>query len=120
MIDKKRRQGQKGATPKHICPKCGEYLKRNYTQELVEGKQQFVKSGWTCPSSTCEYIIKDPVELEDEAEKGTEPEDKLKKLQVEFFKTHERLNRLAEQINELERADQEEQKIPLRYEEKEE
>ncbi|KKG13073.1 hypothetical protein [Methanosarcina sp. 2.H.A.1B.4] len=119
MIDKKRKQGQKCATPT-ICPECGEYLKRNYTLELVEGKQQFVKSGWTCPSSTCEYIIKDPEELEDEAEKGTEPEDKLKKLQAEFMKTHEQLNRLAEQINEFERADQEGQKIPLRYEEKEE
>ena len=119
MIDKKRRQGQKDATPK-ICLECGEYLKRNYILELVEGKQQFVKLGWTCSSSTCEYIIKDPAELADEAEKGTEPEDKLKKLQAEFFKTHERLNRLAEHINELERADQEGQKIPLRYEEKEE
>jgi len=65
MVEKKRRQGQGGATPKEICPKCGEYLKRNYIRELVNGKQQFVKSGWTCPSSTCDYIIKDFVELED-------------------------------------------------------
>jgi len=28
MTDTKRRQGQRGATPKPICPKCGEYLKR--------------------------------------------------------------------------------------------
>lgn len=59
MTEKKRRQGQRGATPKHICPKCGEYLKRNYTRELVEGKQQFEKGGWTCPSKACDYITKD-------------------------------------------------------------
>jgi hypothetical protein len=41
-------------------------------------------------------------EPQEEAEKGTGNEDKLKKLQAEFFKTHEQLNRLAEQINELE------------------
>jgi len=41
-------------------------------------------------------------EPQEEAEKGTGNEDKLKKLQAEFFKTHEKLNRLAEQINELE------------------
>jgi len=67
--NKKRRQGQvkpdgTKATPKYICPKCGEYLKRNYTRELVDGKQRFVKGGWTCPSITCEYITKD-VELEE-------------------------------------------------------
>ncbi len=57
--NKKRRQGQNGATPKLLCPKCGEYLKRNYIREIIDGKQRFVKSGWTCPSSTCDYIIKD-------------------------------------------------------------
>jgi len=89
-----------------LCPKCGEYLKRNYTRELVEGKQQFVKSGWTCPNISCDYIIKDFVELGQETEKDTEPEDKLKKLQAEFFKTHDQLNTLAEQINALEKANQ--------------
>jgi hypothetical protein len=57
--NKKRRQGQNGATPKSLCPKCGEYLKRNYIREVVNGKQRFVKSGWTCPSSVCDYIRKD-------------------------------------------------------------
>lgn len=75
MTEKKRRQGQKKAdgttsTPKTICPKCGEYLKRNYTRELVDGKQRFVKGGWTCPSLTCDYIIKDLVELEDTEEEA--------------------------------------------------
>lgn len=65
MTEKKRRQGQRGATPKHICPKCGEYLKRNYTRELVEGKQQFEKGGWTCPNKACDYIIKNFVEQEE-------------------------------------------------------
>jgi len=67
---KKKRQGQKKADgttakAKPVCPVCGEYLKRNYTRELVDGKQRFVKGGWTCPSKTCDYIIKDMVELED-------------------------------------------------------
>ena len=98
MTEPKRRQGQRGATPKPICPKCNEYLKRTYTRSNEENKRAYVGMGWSCPSVTCDYIIKDLVELEDEAE----PEDKLKKLQAEFMKTHEQLNRLAEQINELE------------------
>jgi len=39
---------------------------------------------------------------QEEAENGAGNEDKLKKLQAEFMKTHEQLNMLAEQINELE------------------
>ena len=101
MAEQKRRQGQRGATPKPICPVCNEYMKRNYTREKIDGKWQYVGAGWSCPSVTCNYIIKDLVELEDEAEKGTEP-DKLKKLTTEFMKTHEQLNMLAEQINALE------------------
>jgi hypothetical protein len=62
--NKKRRQGQNGATPKLLCPKCGEYLKRNYIRDIVNGKQCFVKSGWTCPSSACDYIVKDHLKLE--------------------------------------------------------
>jgi hypothetical protein len=73
MTEKKRRQGQRGATPKPICPKCGEYLKRAYTRELVNGKQQYVKSGWSCPSSTCDYMAKDFVELDE-----GEPVDNVK------------------------------------------
>lgn len=70
MTETKRRQGQKKANgktaePKPICVKCGEYMKRAYTREVVEGKRVFVGSGWTCPSKTCDYIIKDLVELED-------------------------------------------------------
>lgn len=72
MTETKRRQGQKKADgrtaiPKPVCPKCGEYLKRNYTRELVEGKQRFIKGGWTCPSSTCDYIIKKLEDIEEEA-----------------------------------------------------
>jgi hypothetical protein len=74
---KRRRQGQikpdgKQAVPKPICPKCGEILRRNYTRELVDGKQRYLPGGWTCPSSTCDYIIKDLVVLEDIEEETEE------------------------------------------------
>ena len=65
VSNKKKRQGQWGATHKSTCPKCGDILKRNYTREVINGKQQYVASGWICPSSTCDNIIKDLVELED-------------------------------------------------------
>ena len=110
MTETKRRQGQKKAngttaTPKPLCPKCGEILRRNYTQEPVNGKRRFIKSGWMCPSVTCDYIIKDLVELEDEADTGADKAYKIKKLTAEFMKMHEQLNRLAEQINELEKEE---------------
>jgi ribosomal protein L37AE/L43A len=95
MTETKRRQGQRGATPKPICPKCGEYLKRAY-----------VGIGWSCPSVTCDHMIKDFVELEDieeGAEQGTDKKEKIKQLTAEFVKTHEQLNKLTEQINELEK-----------------
>lgn len=107
MSETKRRQGQRGANPKPTCPKCGEILKRNYTREVINGKQQYVASGWTCLSSTCNYLKKDFVEFEnlDEGEdtKGTDKAEKIKKLTAEFIKKHEELNRLAELINELEK-----------------
>ena len=65
MTEPKRRQGQRGSTPKTICPKCGEYLKRSFTRERKDGKWLYVGSGWSCPSSTCDHIVKDFVELED-------------------------------------------------------
>jgi hypothetical protein len=65
ITETKRRQGQRGATPKPICPKCNEYMKRSYTREKADGKWQYVASGWSCPSATCDYIIKDFVELEE-------------------------------------------------------
>ncbi|MFZ2499301.1 MAG: hypothetical protein ACP5N0_10180 [Methanosarcina sp.] len=73
---KARRQGQKKpdgkkAIPKPICPKCNEYMKRYYTREEVNGKRQYVPAGWTCPSVTCDCIIKDLVVIETEDE--TEP-----------------------------------------------
>jgi hypothetical protein len=70
MVEKKKRQGQRGAKPKPLCPKCGEYLKRNYTRGNVDGKRLYIESGWTCPSSTCDYIVKDFVELEDKEEEA--------------------------------------------------
>jgi hypothetical protein len=69
--EKKKRQGQKKANgktaiPKPVCSKCGEILIRIYTQRPVDGKRRFIKSGWSCPSVTCDYIIKDMVELTEE------------------------------------------------------
>ena len=105
MTETKRRQGQRGATPKPICPKCGEYLKRCYTRSNEDNKRAYVGIGWSCPSANCDHMIKDFVELEDieEAEKGTDKGEKIKQLTAEFVKTHEQLNKLAEQINGLEK-----------------
>jgi len=115
MVDKTRRQGQKKpngktAIPKPICPKCDEILNRCYTRGIKNDKRQFIESGWMCPSSNCDYIVKDYVELKetediDEVEKNTNDTDKaekIKELTAEFVKKHEELGRLAEQINELE------------------
>lgn len=79
----KKRQGQTKAdgtkaTPKPLCPKCGEILIRNYIQKSVNGKRLFVKSGWTCPLSTCDYTVKDLVELEDTEGEEEENKDKVK------------------------------------------
>lgn len=42
MTEKKRNQEYNGATPRNLCPKCGEYLKKNYTREQLDVKQLFV------------------------------------------------------------------------------
>jgi hypothetical protein len=65
MAETKRRQGQRGATPKPLCPKCDEYLNRCYTRKTEGGKRLLIGAGWICPSSTCDYMIKDYIELED-------------------------------------------------------
>lgn len=67
---KTRRQGQTKpdgtkATPKPLCPKCGKIMVRAYTRGNAERKRAYIGSGWMCPSKTCDYIIKDFVELED-------------------------------------------------------
>lgn len=56
----KRYQGQRGATPKEICPKCGEYLQLAYIRKSIpgEGKRTFKPVGLACPSDTCDYIKK--------------------------------------------------------------
>ncbi len=72
---KKRRQGQikpdgKQAAPKPICKKCGEIMIRAYIRGSAERKRAYIGSGWMCPSSICDCIVKDFVELgdlEDEA-----------------------------------------------------
>jgi hypothetical protein len=73
VIEKKRRQGQKKANgttakAKPVCPKCGEICVRAYTRGNEERKRAYIGSGWVCPSKTCDYIIKDLVELEDTEE----------------------------------------------------
>jgi hypothetical protein len=70
MVDKKKRQGQtksngKKAVPKPICPECGEYLQSCYIRGSKEESRNMKKIGLCCPSSTCDYIVKDLVELED-------------------------------------------------------
>ena len=102
MTEIKRRQGQGGATPKTVCPKCEKkYLKSASGRDGRVWK----RVGQYCPNPACDYIIKDWVELndlEEGAEQGTDKEEKIKQLTAEFVKTHEQLNKLAEQINELE------------------
>ena len=71
MVDKKRRQGQKGATPKEICPKCGkEYLK---TAGGREGRA-WRRIGQYCPNHACDYMVKDYIELEDSEDTKEETE----------------------------------------------
>jgi hypothetical protein len=62
----KRRQAQKKAdgtesVPKELCPKCENYLK---TAGGREGKT-WKRIGLYCPNPSCDYIIKDYIELED-------------------------------------------------------
>ena len=102
MTETKRRQGQPGVKKvKEVCPKCGEYLKTAWVLE----NRKWRRVGLSCPSSTCDYIIKDPLEPHEEADKGTDKADEIKNLTAEFVKTHERLNLLAEQINALEKEE---------------
>ncbi|RPJ73659.1 MAG: hypothetical protein EHM20_11880 [Alphaproteobacteria bacterium] len=42
-------------------------------------------------------------EMQEEDQKGTDKAEKIKMLTADFVKKHEELNRLAEQINELEK-----------------
>lgn len=70
MTETKRRQGQKGAEPKNVCPKCEkEYLKTSYGTD----KKKFVRIGQYCPNPACDYIVKDFVELEDTEDGEEEP-----------------------------------------------
>jgi hypothetical protein len=65
-----------------------------------------VRFGQFCPNPACDYVVKNLVEVkeeEEETENDTDKAEKVKKLTVEFVKKHEELNRLAEQINELEK-----------------
>jgi hypothetical protein len=72
MAEKKRRQGQRGSTPKRVCPKCNdECLKTAFG---TEGKR-FKRIGQYCPNPACDYMVKDFVELEDETEPFEEIEN---------------------------------------------
>jgi ssDNA-binding Zn-finger/Zn-ribbon topoisomerase 1 len=66
----KKRQEQQGAALKPLCPKCGEFLKRLYTRGKVGGKLKYVEFEFMCSSSTCEYIIKNFIGLEDTDEEA--------------------------------------------------
>jgi hypothetical protein len=67
MSEKKRRQVQRGVTTKSICPKCGKYMRRCYLHEST-GARSYIGACWICSTSTCDYIAKDVVELEDKGE----------------------------------------------------
>ena len=43
---------------------------RMYAHESINGKRLYIGAGWACPSPTCDYIIKDFVELEDTEEEA--------------------------------------------------
>jgi hypothetical protein len=46
---------------------------RTYTRGNAERKRAYIGMGWTCPSATCDCIIKDFVEIidtEEEEESG--------------------------------------------------
>jgi len=73
MTETKRRQGQikadgTKATPKPVCPKCGEITVRVSFRGDKNRGRAYIPTGWMCPSSTCDYIIKDYVELKDDEE----------------------------------------------------
>ena len=60
--EKKRRQGQGGATPKTVCPKCEkEYLKTIWMLD----NRKYMRVGLGCPNPSCDYLVKDWIELED-------------------------------------------------------
>ena len=64
MAEKKRRQVQRGATTKSTCPKCGKYMRRCYVHEST-GARSYIGACWICSTSTCDYVIKDFVELDE-------------------------------------------------------
>jgi hypothetical protein len=75
MAEKKRRQGQTKpdgtkATPKPVCPKCGEITVRISFRGDQSKKRAYIPAGWMCPSSTCDYVVKDFVEIEDTEEEN--------------------------------------------------
>jgi hypothetical protein len=73
MTETKRRQGQRGSEPKPICPICNEYLKRCYIRTRKDNKWTYTAYGWTCTVPSCDYIMKDYVELEDPEDGEAEP-----------------------------------------------
>jgi len=68
MIEKKRRQGR-GKTLKTICTTCRqEYLQSCMGWQTEEGNRRLKRVGQYCPNPSCDYIIKDVVELDDPEE----------------------------------------------------
>ena len=52
--EKKTRQGQRGAIPKTVCPKCEkEYLKTAFGTQI----KKFVRIGQYCPNPTCDLSV---------------------------------------------------------------
>jgi hypothetical protein len=64
-VGKRQQQGREGSTPKSICPKCEkEYLKTAWSTK----NRKWVRIGLFFPGASCDYIIKDFIELEDTEE----------------------------------------------------
>lgn len=46
---KKHYQGQRGGTPRKLCPKCDGILQIAYVRKTVNGKRAYVDIGYACP-----------------------------------------------------------------------
>jgi hypothetical protein len=61
-VSERKQQGREGAKAKTICPKCGEYYLK--TAWITENRK-WKRMGLCCPNPSCDYIIKDWVELDE-------------------------------------------------------
>jgi len=74
-----RRKGQKTgankkAVPKPTCPTCEklgkgriDLIRTYYRGRNADGEKTFIPDGWRCPDKSCDFIMKDFVEIEDDS-----------------------------------------------------